>query len=351
MITENGSPPGAILGPELIGNKVISSTVLGVVSWWLGAHVNLVTVRDLVVRSFKSDDIFTAWAKLREAHQLASGQDVVPPTRHRSETKLSEEFVKEVSEAEKSGIVSFVLPASELGLVRGLIDSNVGDDRPVASRLESLEDMMKGVVEKLSRIETYQSKAVKVPEVVVQQPRSVHVTSGQGEHVAGQPSQAEQQQSYAAVTTAGLSLAQQLLTQRPRRLSSSVKRSVSGAERDQAGNVTEKAEEVFTEVSRKKKKKELSTGTADLQSIPGVEVPLQASYQHFVANTPGNMDKDTLEKVFKELSKSVMAEKGIDGELQIEDCNLLTKEENTRTRVWRVLVPNKFRVVMQDDRQ
>jgi hypothetical protein len=111
-------------------------------------------------------------------------------------------------------------------------------------------------------------------------------------------------------------------------------------------------EEVFTEVTnkKKKKKKEVSTGTASLQSIPGVQVPLQASYQHFVGNTPGTMEKETLEMVFKELAVTVMQEKDLEGALEIEQCNLLTKEENTRTRVWRVVVPHKYKEIMQDDR-
>ena len=45
-----------------------------------------------------------------------------------------------------------------------------------------------------------------------------------------------------------------------------------------------------------------------------------------------------------------MEEKGLVGELLIEQCNLLTKEENTRTRVWRVLVPDKYKEVLKDDR-
>ena len=103
-------------------------------------------------------------------------------------------------------------------------------------------------------------------------------------------------------------------------------------------------------VNRKRKKKEVGTGTATLESIPGVEVPLQASYQHFVGNTPGNMEKETLELVFKELAVEIMGEKGLDGTLEIEECNLMTKEQNTRTRVWRVVVPHKYKAVMQDER-
>ena len=94
-------PPGALVPPSLVAPRVISSTVLGLVSWWLGSHNNLEAVRDLVVRNFKADDIFTAWCKLRESCQLEAGQPVHAPPRHRTDVKLAEELVKDVSENEK----------------------------------------------------------------------------------------------------------------------------------------------------------------------------------------------------------------------------------------------------------
>ena len=298
------------------------------------------TVQDLVVRRFKLDDIFSAWAKLREACQVAAGQPVTVPIRHRSDVKLVEEFMKEVSETDKNGSMILVIPASELGLVKSFLDSNTGDERPVATRLESLEDMVKGVVDRLSRMETNQARAVRVPQSVVQPPE-----------VVSTPGQAGQQETFAGVAAAGLS--KQLLgllgANRQRRDSLSVKRAATGEPRDQVGNTVD--EEVCTEVNnRKKKKKEVSKGTATLESIPGVAVPLQPAYQHFVGNTPGNMEKETLELVFKELAVSVMNEQGLEGTLEIEQVNLMTKEENARTRVWRVVVPDKYRAVMQDDR-
>ena len=102
-----------------------------------------------MVRNFKGDDIFAAWCKLREACQQVPGQQVQAPTKHRAEVKLAEELVKEVAETEKNGGIHLLVPATELGLVRGRLDCAVGDERPVATRLESLEDMVKGVVEKL----------------------------------------------------------------------------------------------------------------------------------------------------------------------------------------------------------
>ena len=86
---------------------------------------------------------------------------------------------------------------------------------------------------------------------------------------------------------------QQVLGQQTRRSS---KRSVSGAPRDSQGNTLEEgSEDVFTTVkNRKKRRKDLASGKATPAVIPGVDIPLQPSYQHFVSNTPGNMEKDTL---------------------------------------------------------
>ena len=45
-----------------------------------------------------------------------------------------------------------------------------------------------------------------------------------------------------------------------------------------------------------------------------------------------------------------MAEKDLEGEFVIEQCNILTKEQNSRTRVWRVVVPDQYKEVLKDDR-
>ena len=103
--------------------------------------------------SLYQDDIFLAWSKLRETSQLLAGMPVSAPPRHRKESKLAEELVKEISGVEKNNTVSLVIPATELGLVRGLLDSNISCERPIATRLESLEDMMKSVVDKLTKME------------------------------------------------------------------------------------------------------------------------------------------------------------------------------------------------------
>ena len=49
-----------------------------------------------------------------------------------------------------------------------------------------------------------------------------------------------------------------------------------------------------------------------------------------MGNTPGNMEKEALELVLKELAVSVMAEKQIDGPLVIEQCNLLSGKRPTK---------------------
>ena len=124
--------------------------------------------------------------------------------------KLAEELVKEVSETEKGGIIHLLVPSSELGLVRGKLDCNTGDERPVATRLESLEDLVKGVVERLTRMEANQERQVRTqPQAVPQVQTGVQPQA----HI----------QNYAAVAAAGLSVVpkqvQQLLSSRQRRTS------------------------------------------------------------------------------------------------------------------------------------
>ena len=53
--------------------------------------------------------------------------------------------------------------------MRGRLECNTEDERPVASRLESLEGMVKGVMDKLARIETVQNRSVNEQQLVVPQ--------------------------------------------------------------------------------------------------------------------------------------------------------------------------------------
>ena len=159
-----------------------------------------------MVRNFKVDDIFAAWSKLREACQLAASQPLQPPPKHRAEVKLAEELVKEVSETEKNGTVTLLVPSSELGLVRGRVDCNVDGERPVATRLESLEDMVKGVVEKLARMENNQTKdrEMRALQPVAQPLGAAPLPGQQGHQQAQGVPQDAQQQNYAAAAGAGL---------------------------------------------------------------------------------------------------------------------------------------------------
>ena len=58
--------------------------------------------------------------------------------------------------------------------MKGRIECNLGDDRPVAARLESLEDMVKEVAEKLAKMESNQEKMAKSPQPVASHQWSSH---------------------------------------------------------------------------------------------------------------------------------------------------------------------------------
>ena len=110
-------------------------------------------------------------------------------------------------------------------LVRGRLDCTQGDERPVATRLESIEDMLRGVVDRLTRMETIQNREVRPQVQLLEAPAPaahgpVYNAEGGG-----------RQQSYAAATAANISFVpnkqvKQFLNSRERR-NSSVKRSIS----------------------------------------------------------------------------------------------------------------------------
>ena len=240
---------------------------------------------------------------------------------------------------EKDGKVAIVVASVELGHVKGRIEATIGDDKSVSARLESLEDTMKNLCEKISQMD---SKGVQQSENAFPALGAAMGSSGSAAVIArnvsmshggyiGSEGNGGTHPSYAS-SAKGLA--------RPTVVDT------NGSE-----NSRQNDNDGFRVVGtrRKKTRKEFSTGTSNVR-IEGVDGPLQPSHQHFVGNTPGSMSEDTLVKVLKELAAPLMAQEGIEGTLEVEQCNLLTIEENFRTRVWRVVVPHKYSAILKDDR-
>ena len=70
----------------------------------------------------------------------------------------------------------------------------------------------------------------------------------------------------------------------------------------------------------------------------------QPSLQFYIGNTPGRADSDVIKKVLAKCSQPLLE----DGPLEVEEIELLTIEDNPRTKCWRVVVPYKYMSVMEN---
>ena len=72
---------------------------------------------------------------------------------------------------------------------------------------------------------------------------------------------------------------------------------------------------------------------------------LNPSLQYYIGNTPGKATDEVIKKVLQRCAVPLMQD---DGPLEIESVHCLTKDTDPRTRCWRVVVPHKFKEVMEN---
>ena len=70
----------------------------------------------------------------------------------------------------------------------------------------------------------------------------------------------------------------------------------------------------------------------------------QPSLQYYIGNTPAKANSEVIKKVLAKCSEPLLT-----GDiLQVEDIELLTLEDNPRTKCWRVVVPYKYMSMMDN---
>ena len=72
----------------------------------------------------------------------------------------------------------------------------------------------------------------------------------------------------------------------------------------------------------------------------------QPSLQYYISNTPGHSSGDLVKKVLEKCSAPLL---GGNATLTVLDVECLTKEEEPRTRCWKIVVPFKFKNIMEND--
>ena len=73
---------------------------------------------------------------------------------------------------------------------------------------------------------------------------------------------------------------------------------------------------------------------------------MNPSLQYYIGNTPGKATDEVIKKVLQRCAVPLMSD---DAALVIESVQCLTKDLDPRTRCWRVVVPHKFKEVMENN--
>ena len=73
---------------------------------------------------------------------------------------------------------------------------------------------------------------------------------------------------------------------------------------------------------------------------------LQPSLQYYIGNTPGKATEDVIKKVLEKCAVPLLQEKEL---LVIESIQCLTKDPEPRTKCWRIVVPHRFKSIMENN--
>ena len=310
---------------------VITDPLLGVVNWWC-LQQGKSEVQNLVVRHFEVEEIYKSHLVLAEKCGLPQ------PSKHKTTAArpaldayagdLASNMFKLVQD---KLVPLIVIPASELGRVpMGAL--SISDERSVSARLETLEDSVKSVVstvERLMKQGPLQYKpaispslqALQVPDVAVSftGPRSYSDVAAKGLQAA------------ASVNTTGGHLG----GHRTRSRSPQVKRSHEGDTVDEEG---------YRQQGRPRNQRRPAASGASKVVVEEAG-DLHPSLQYFIGNTPGRADENIIRKVLERCAAALLDSGEV---LEIEKVQCLTKEQDPRTKCWRVVVPYKFKDLMEN---
>ena len=212
----------------------------------------------------------------------------------------------------------------------------------MSARLESLEESLKKVCSVLENVKDSPSAAVSsrleklekglvssqttFASITGRQPPAIVVTPVSQQGGGGQPEPVHTVQDGAGALGTGAGT-------RDRARSSSLKRKADEDRTDSDG---------FRKPGRQRPRKTAS-GTSQIK-VDGVGEYI-APVEFYIGNTDRRTNEETISKVLKRCAAAV------DGgeDLVVEKVELLTKEKDPRTKCWKVVVPFRFKSLMEKD--
>ena len=302
---------------------VLENLLLAVASWWVGRH-NRAEVLDLLTRHYLPVDMYQAHLELAQVcPQLSPGTHKNSQTRTAGEAYAIDLYNNLLQLSNEKKLPRLLLSSDDLGKVP-LGALSVSNERSVSARLESLESCVSKVtiaMEKMcAKIGTPGVPSVPAPQAPPIVPQVV-VSDWASVAAAGDTAQGD---SIAAALEAGRGRAARVqqagLQDKIRdRSSSATKRKAPGEDEDG-----------FRKPGRPRK---TAGGSSKVELDDLGEC--QPNVQYYISNTPGHSTADLIKKVLEKCSAPLLEGKAI---LTVHKVELLTKEEDPRTRCWKVMV-------------
>ena len=352
---------------------VLENMLLAVASWWVGKH-NRAEVLDLLTRNFLPVDMY-------EAHRELAGvcKELSPGTHKNSQSRTAGEayaidlYNNLLQLSNEKKLPRLLLSSDDLGKVP-LGSLSVSSERSVSARLESLEGCVSKMTSSLEKITASVVSSglpcVPLPVAPVSRPMPGAATGEQVQglqlppvHVplpnvvvtAATVQQNPQVSNWAnVVENAGGSIADALQAGRERgrhglkapvrdrSTSNSIKRKAPGQDTGQvAGQGTGENDDGFRPQGRPRK-----TAGGSSKVVLDDLGECQPCVQYYISNTPGQSTDELIKKVLEKCSAPLLEGKAI---LTVNKVECLTKEDDPRTRCWKVEVPFKFKSLMEND--
>ena len=347
---------------------VLENLLLAVASWWTGRH-HRAEVLDLLTRHYLPVDMYEAHKELaRVCPGVIAGPHKNNQTRTAGEAYAIDLHNSLLQLSNEKRLPKLVVSSDDLGKVPfGAL--SVNSERSVSARLESLESCVISMTSTLEKVTASlaSKKATSVPlpgvlpvpltgQVPIA-PQHVGATGGESVQAAVPaaqgpvpalvvtPATGQPCPSWAEIAATGSeSIASALQAGRERQKG---RNALSEPVRDRSTSSSSKRKapgedsDGFRQQGRPRK----TAGGSSKVALDDLG-ECQPSLQYYISNTPGHSTDELIKKVLEKCSAPLLKDQA---RLTVNKVECLTKEEEPRTRCWKVEVPFKFKSLMETD--
>ena len=313
---EQATPPAVI----------VESLLLSAAHYW-STRETMERQVELLERHFRQDEMYHALSELKivkpEMPALVKRQQAVGKTATRVQ---AEDVVKTLKDlGDKDNLPRFTVQSDDLHRILPLLGAvSVADERGVGARLEALEATQKRNMEDMKRLVNDAVKAFKMPV-----------------HEAAVPEVTVTRPNYATVTAAGENPRNFSFLQRPsrgERGSQGRQERTPSLKRVREGEAEGQWREVTGRRANKAKPK-TAGGTAVLADFSDLSGPAE----FWIGNTHPSTTKEKVKLALTRCSEELKIEN-----FSVEDVHCLTKDDNPRTKTWKVTVPARLKETMEN---